>query len=156
MKKYLQIIIILGLFGILVFFRQLKGSETQPVVGNQNNANGSIGTQQPTASQQQNTPSPGGSSPTYKDGRYTGTVADAFYGNVQVQVIITGGKITDVQFLQYPNDASTSRFINSQAMPLLKQETLQAQSAQVDVVSGASATSGAFQQSLSSALQQAS
>jgi uncharacterized protein with FMN-binding domain len=92
----------------------------------------------------------------YKDGTYTGSVADAFYGNVQVQVTISGGNITDVQFLQYPSDRSTSRFINSQATPLLTQEAIQAQSAQVDGVSGATATSEAFIQSLQSALQQAS
>jgi uncharacterized protein with FMN-binding domain len=92
----------------------------------------------------------------YKNGTYTGGVADAFYGNVQVQVTISGGSIIDVQFLQYPNDRSTSIMINSQAMPYLKQEAIQAQSAQVDGVSGATATSGAFIQSLQSALQQAS
>ena len=91
----------------------------------------------------------------YKNGTYTGSVADAFYGNVQVQAVISGGKITDVVFLQYPNDRRTSIEINSQAMPMLKQEAIQTQSAQVDGVSGATATSGAFIQSLSSALQQA-
>lgn len=91
----------------------------------------------------------------YKNGTYTGSVADAFYGNVQVQVTISGGNITDVQFLQYPSDRSTSIYINSQAMPLLKQEAIQAQSAQVSGVSGATATSGAFIQSLGSALSQA-
>ena len=91
----------------------------------------------------------------YKNGTYTGSVADAFYGNVQVQVTISSGQITDVQFLQYPNDRSTSVYINSQAMPLLKQEAIQAQSANVSGVSGASATSAAFIQSLTDALSQA-
>lgn len=91
----------------------------------------------------------------YKDGTYTGSVADAFYGNVQVQAIISGGRLVDVKWLQYPNDRQTSIEINSQAMPLLTQEAIQAQSAQVDGVSGASATSPAFIQSLGSALQQA-
>ena len=91
----------------------------------------------------------------YKDGSYTGDVTDAFYGNVQVKVTISGGKITDVQFLQYPNDRQTSVEINSQAMPLLGQEAIQAQSAQVDGVSGATQTSGAFIQSLQTALQKA-
>ena len=91
----------------------------------------------------------------YADGQYTGDVADAYYGNVQVQAIITNGKISDVQFLQYPNDRRTSVFINSQAMPYLKQEAIQAQSARVNGVSGATATSGAFRQSLASALSQA-
>jgi uncharacterized protein with FMN-binding domain len=71
-------------------------------------------------------------------------------------VTISGGRISDVQFLQYPNDRRTSQMINSQAMPILKQEAIQAQSAQVSGVSGATATSGAFIQSLGNALQQAS
>ena len=91
----------------------------------------------------------------YKDGTYTGSVEDAYYGNVQVQVTVAGGKLANVTFLQYPNDRSTSRGINGQAMPYLQQEALAAQSAQVDVVSGATDTSHAFQQSLESALSQA-
>lgn len=91
----------------------------------------------------------------YKNGTYTGSVADAFYGNLQVRVTISSGNITDVQFLQYPSDRSTSVYINSQAMPLLKQEAIQAQGANVSGVSGASASSQAFVQSLQSALSQA-
>src|SRR5581483_2062800 len=48
----------------------------------------------------------------YADGSYTGSVADAYYGYIQVKAVISGGKITDVQFLQYPNDRSTSIMIN--------------------------------------------
>lgn len=111
-------------------------------------------TQAPQTSQMMMTPMP--MSLGYKDGTYTGDVADAFYGNVQVQVAISGGKITDVTFLQYPNDRSTSQMINSQAMPLLQQETIQAQSAQIDGVSGATETTRAFIESLGVALQKAS
>lgn len=88
----------------------------------------------------------------YADGSYTGSVTNAYYGSVQVNAIIQNGAISDVQFLQYPSDRSTSRYINSQAMPLLKQEAVQAQNAQVNGVSGATFTSEAFIQSLSSAL----
>ena len=91
----------------------------------------------------------------YKNGQYTGDTVDAFYGNVQVQTTVQNGKITDVQFLQYPNDRMTSRMINMQAMPMLKQEVIQAQNANVDIVSGATDTSQAFIQSLTSALNQA-
>ncbi|MBU6447937.1 FMN-binding protein [Patescibacteria group bacterium] len=91
----------------------------------------------------------------YVDGNYTGSVADAYYGYVQVQVSVSGGKITGVQFLQYPNDRSTSRYINGQAMPYLIAEAIQAQNANVDVVSGATDTSMAFRQSLADALSQA-
>ena len=88
----------------------------------------------------------------YADGSYTGSPADAYYGMVQVKAIIRNGQIADVQFLQYPNDRDTSRAISAQAMPLLTQEAIQAQSAQVNGVSGATETSGAFVQSLASAL----
>ena len=102
-------------------------------------------------------PPPQGSTQTgqYADGTYTGSTADAYYGMVQVQAVISGGKLTDVKFLQYPNDRGTSREINTQAMPLLTQEAVAAQSAQVDGVSGATQTSEAFVQSLSAALAKA-
>ena len=92
----------------------------------------------------------------YKDGTYTGIAADAQYGNIQVQAAIAGGKIVKINFLQYPNDRNTSVRINQQAMPYLQQEAIQTQSAQVDAISGASDTSQAFIESLSTALKQAS
>lgn len=91
----------------------------------------------------------------YADGTYVGTSANAYYGMVQVQAAISGGKLTGVTFLSYPSDRSTSRYINAQAMPYLTQEALQVQGANVDIVSGATDTSLAFRQSLASALAQA-
>jgi len=91
----------------------------------------------------------------YRNGTYTGSVEDAFYGNVQVSATVSGGKITDVAFLQYPDTHDTSVMINQQAMPWLKQEAIQKQSAQVDIISGATFTSQAFIQSLANALSQA-
>ena len=91
----------------------------------------------------------------YADGSYTGSSANAYYGTVQIQAVIQGGKLTAVNFLSYPNDRNTSRYINSQAMPQLKSEAIQMQSANVDGVSGATDTSQAFIQSLGSALAQA-
>ncbi|HUY05111.1 MAG TPA: FMN-binding protein [Candidatus Paceibacterota bacterium] len=100
------------------------------------------------------TPAPAPQKPAgqYADGSYTGSSADAYYGTVQVKAVVTNGQLADVQFLQYPNTHSNSVYINSQAMPLLTQEAIQAQSAQIDGVSGATFTSQAFQQSLASAL----
>jgi uncharacterized protein with FMN-binding domain len=91
----------------------------------------------------------------YKNGVYVGSTADAYFGNVQVKAIIQNGFITDVQFLQYPNTHSYSIAINTQAMPYLTREAIQAQSAKVDIVSGATQTSLAFMQSLGDALAQA-
>jgi uncharacterized protein with FMN-binding domain len=82
-------------------------------------------------------------------------VADAQWGVVQVQVVIQNGEIINVQFLQYPNERNRSVEINSYADPILVNEAIQAQSAKVDIVSGATDTSQAFIQSLSNALSQA-
>lgn len=98
------------------------------------------------------TPKPKGQ---YVDGSYTGPSVDAYYGYIKVQAVISGGKITDVVFLSYPNDRGTSREINGQAMPYLKEEAIAAQSANVDIISGATDSSLAFRQSLSAALAQA-
>lgn len=81
----------------------------------------------------------------------TGDAVSTPYGDMQVQATVTDGKLTDVTWLQLPSDGHSMR-INSYAAPLLVQEALKAQSAQVDGVSGATYTSGAFRQSLQSAL----
>ncbi len=88
----------------------------------------------------------------YKDGSYTGDSVDAYYGNVQVEAVIKNGLITDIQFLDYPKDRSTSLRISNMAMPVLQTETIRAQSANVNIVSGATQTSEGFIRSLSSAL----
>ena len=92
---------------------------------------------------------------TYRDGTYTGTSADALYGNVQVSIVVSGGHLTDVQFLDYPKDRSHSVQLSTMAMPILKQEAIQAQTSNVNTVSGASETSKAFRETLQSALDQA-
>lgn len=101
------------------------------------------------------TPPPVVNTGKFKNGTYTGDSVDAYYGYVQVKVVISGGKITDVQFLDYPQDRSTSVRINSRAMPYLISEAIKAQDSNVNTVSGASFTSKAFRKSLASALIQA-
>jgi uncharacterized protein with FMN-binding domain len=91
----------------------------------------------------------------YKDGSYTGSPADAYYGALQVQAVVANGRLINVNFLQYPNHTRTSQRINQQVMPWLTQEAVQAQSARINVISGASASSNAFAQSLNSALAKA-
>lgn len=109
----------------------------------------------PLNTQTQSSSQPLTNNSNYKDGTYTGTVADAFYGNLQIQAVIKRGQLVDVIFLQYPNDRRNSIEINTAAMPLLKQETIQAQSSSVDIISGATQTSEAFRLTLQSALDQA-
>lgn len=91
----------------------------------------------------------------YKNGTYTGSQADASYGIVQVEAIITNGNISNIKFLSYPNDRQHSVQVSNYAMPILKQEAIAAQSQNVDTVSGASYTSAAFIESLGGALAQA-
>lgn len=91
----------------------------------------------------------------YKDGEYIGPVVDAYYGNIQVKAVIKNGLISDVIFLQYPNDRNTSIRINTDAIPYLRQEAIQAQSASVDIVTGATQSSEGFIKSLSEALSKA-
>ncbi|WP_328611234.1 FMN-binding protein [Amycolatopsis sp. NBC_00345] len=88
-------------------------------------------------------------------GTFTGTAADTRYGPVQVRIVVSGGRITDAQAVQVPDESGRDVRINSAAVPTLVQETLQAQSAQIDTVSGATYTSEGYTQSLQSALDQA-
>jgi uncharacterized protein with FMN-binding domain len=100
---------------------------------------------------------PGGtsSSGSSKSSTVTGSVASTQWGPVQVQLTLTGGRITNVTMLQYPNGNSTDSVINSRALPTLKRETIDKQSANIDMVSGATVTSTGYEQSLQSALDQA-
>jgi uncharacterized protein with FMN-binding domain len=77
------------------------------------------------------------------------------FGPVQVRVSFAGGRITDVQAIQTPSEHMRSVAINQYATPILHQEVLTAQSANVDLVSGATWTSEAYIQSLQSAIDQA-
>lgn len=100
-------------------------------------------------------PSSATTSGAYKNGTFHGGDISSPYGDVQVSVAISGGKITDVTFDQLNPQDRHSQAIESNATPQLKSQTLSAQSANIDGVSGASYTSQAYVQSLQSALDQA-
>jgi hypothetical protein len=85
----------------------------------------------------------------------TGAVAQTEWGPVQVQLVVKGGTITAVNVVQYPSGNSRDTEINNFALPILIRETTEAQSAQIDMVSGATVTSNGYLQSLQSALDQA-
>ena len=85
----------------------------------------------------------------------TGSVASTQWGPVQVQLTLKGGTITKVSVLQYPSGNPRDTEINAQALPILIDETTQAQSAKIDMVSGATVTSTGYIQSLQSALDKA-
>ncbi|MEJ1090260.1 FMN-binding protein [Microbacterium istanbulense] len=90
-----------------------------------------------------------------QDGTFTGSAVNTRYGPVQVQLTVSGGQISDVQVVEYPNSNRRDQEINQRAIPQLVSETLQSQSAQVDMVSGATYTSTGYAGSLQSALDQA-
>jgi len=115
---------------------------------------------QPQTPVQNNTPVPTTSTApaivSFKNGTYRGGVTSSIYGQAQVELVISSGKITDVIFLKFPNDRQTTVAKSNMAMPIIKQEVIQSQSANVNTVSGATETSVSFIQSIADALSQAS
>jgi uncharacterized protein with FMN-binding domain len=85
----------------------------------------------------------------------TGTAASTRYGPVQVRLTIANGKITAVDVLEYPDNNGKDEQINARALPILVSDTLKAQSATIDMVSGATYTSDGYLTSLQSALDKA-
>ena len=166
-KKLFLSGLVLFTFAVYVAYERLIGSDAVLAQGSAASTAGPVATATsgpltfpgvfPTAApvEPSATAAPALSQSGYRDGTYQGPAVDAYYGLVQVQVTIQRGNIQDVEFLQYPNDRRTSQEINAQVMPWLKQEAIQAQSANIDIISGATLTSEGFQMSLQSALQTA-
>jgi len=145
MKKVIVSAIVMLAFALYAIFYH-KSAQTVPATTGESNEGAGTTSATVTSSK---------SAGQYKDGTYMGSAANAYYGTIQVKAVIQNGKISDVQFLQYPHDQEESIEVNQQAMPSLKQETIQSQSANVDIVSGATQTSQAFKESLASVLAQA-
>ena len=101
-------------------------------------------------------PSSSSTSPTSSGTKtYRGSVAQTWWGPLQVTITVTHGTITDVAVPTYPNSNRRDEEINAYALPVLRQETLSAQSADIDSVSGATVTSDGYKQSLQAALDAA-
>jgi uncharacterized protein with FMN-binding domain len=108
----------------------------------------------PSASAPSDTPSPS-TSPSEVTKNYVGQVADTRWGPVQVKITVAGGTITHASVLQSPSGNPRDFEINNRALPILVQETVDAQSARIDMVSGATVTSDGYIQSLQSAIDAA-
>ena len=108
---------------------------------------------QPSASP--SSPSSGSSGTRSTKITYTGSVAQTRWGPVQVKISVQGRKLTKVTILQHPSGNSRDAEINNYALPILINESLTAQSANIDMVSGATVTSGGYGQSLQAALDEA-
>jgi len=101
------------------------------------------------------TPTTAAPKPAGVTGTFTGASANTVYGPVQVQITVSNGKITNAVALVYPTGSFRDQQINQQAIPYLIQETLAAQSANIQGVGGASYTSQGWVNSLQSALAKA-
>ncbi len=91
----------------------------------------------------------------YRDGEFLGEVEDSYYGPMQVRVTILNGYIINADTPVYPRHFQRSEEISQSAIPELVDEVIKAQSADIDVVSGATQTSASYYLSLVSALEKA-
>lgn len=86
---------------------------------------------------------------------FTGDVVATRFGTVQVQITMANSRLTDVTALKLTDEGNKSVRISARAAPILRSEALAAQSANVDVVSGATYTTDGYTESLQSALDRA-
>lgn len=118
---------------------------------------------EPAATDQRATPAGGTPPPstapptTARSGRraFVGAAVYTQFGDVQVRAVLDGSRLVDVQALQLPFDHQRSKYISDRAGPWLHDEALQAQSARIQTISGATYTSIAYKSSLQSALDRA-
>jgi uncharacterized protein with FMN-binding domain len=146
---------------VLLFSYRTSLASVAPAASSTTEApNVSSPTSTPTTSSPSATASPPTSTPTpttaaFHDGTYTGLSADTRYGPVQVQITVTNGKVSSIAVPVYPHESFRDQSINSQAVPRLIAETVSAQSAHIEMVSGATFTSEGYLQSLQSAIDKA-
>jgi uncharacterized protein with FMN-binding domain len=127
------------------------GSETDASAGSGGTLSAGSGSTAPTGSASS-------AAPGATDGAAataTGSVSPTRWGPVQVEITVAAGRITDVSVVQYPDGNGKDQQINARALPVLISETLSAQSAGIDMVSGATITSQGYVDSLQSALDRA-
>ena len=157
-KEIIAAVVVIGAFAAYIISQRAATTPTAVISDNDDGMSGTSASHETTnpnsglASTTVSTPTPVSG---YKDGTYTGKVADAYFGPLQVKVVVKDRKISDVVFLQYPNDRDTSVMISNTSMPKLKTEAIAVQSSKVDIISGATQTSEGFVISLQSALDQA-
>lgn len=145
----------LGVLGLLASFHTTAGTSTRGAGAATKGTTPPATTAPPP---QGTTPATGAPPPpTTNTGNQTveGDAISTRYGDVQVRVVVAGGRLVDVQAEQLPSDRSRSQAISSDAGPQLRNEALRAQSARINTVSGATYTSDGYAQSLQSALDRA-
>lgn len=129
---------------------------TSIVAGSTSNNSSSRGSNGTNSSENSSSGSGNGSSNgSSSTSTVTGSAASTQWGPVQVEIALKGSTITKVNVLQQPSGNPTDTEINARALPVLIQETLQQQSSQIDMVSGATVTSTGYLQSLQNAIDEA-
>jgi uncharacterized protein with FMN-binding domain len=135
---------------VLLFSYHTSTNQTaSPVAataGPQPGAGGSAAASTPSAS---SAPAPNGAQVV------TGDPVQTRWGTVQVQITVSNGKIVQAKPVQEPDGNSHDLAVDEEAVPVLNQEAVSAQSAHIDAVSGATVTSDGYVQSLQSAIDAA-
>ena len=146
---------VLASFGILAVGWQIGAATTVTPAITSSGTGSSSGSGSSGTSSSSGSTSTSTTTSSLKDGTYTGTSEQTRFGDVQVEVVVSGGKITDVKALHLTDQEQRSVQISNYAAPVLRQEVLASQSANVSNVSGATYTTDAYLSSLQSALDQA-
>ena len=139
--------------GLVLLFSWPTSWNRPVAAGGQTAALGGAGTSQGTTAT--GASSSGSGSIAQGTATVDGAVVQTPYGNVQVRLTVTDGNVTAAEAIAYPDRGGTDVQISNYAIPILSQEAVQAQSAKIDMVSGATFTSRGYIQSLQDALDQA-
>ena len=162
MRKRAVAASVLASLGILTVGWQIGAAAAVPATSTTTSGGTASGTSGTSGSSSSSSSSSGTTTTTptttstgLKDGTYTGTSEQTRYGNVQVKITVSGGKITEVTAVQLTDREQRSVQISAYAAPILRQEVLASQSASVANVNGATYTTDGYLSSVQSALDQA-
>ena len=150
-----RIIVALGTTatGLVLLFSWPTSWNRPVAAGGQTVGLGGAGTSQGTAATGAGSSGSGSTAPGIAT--VDGAMVQTPYGNVQVRLTLTDGSVTAAEAIAYPDQGGTDVQISNYAIPILSQEAVQAQSAKINMVSGATFTSRGYIQSLQDALDQA-
>lgn len=147
-------LVIMSTVAALVLLFSYRTSTSGPSTGNPVVAGAAPAGVQPEPGTATAPPSPGTTARAAAV-RVNGTAVDTRWGPVQVQAVISGGRLTDVVVLLQPDGNRRDQEINAFALPQLRTQAIDAQSAHLDGVSGATVTSEGYTASLQAALDAA-
>jgi len=163
MKKSIVVILAVAMIGALGLIAKAKPIDSDQTPNTKSVQSASTSTPTNTMASDDsnattmpdNSSSNGSSSSGLKDGTYTGKSEFTPYGTVQIAAVVSGGKISDIKFLQMPGPEGHSKEVTAFAEPFLKDESIGRTTASIQFVSGATQTSEAYEKSLQAALDQA-